>query len=148
MFDPNLPLANSEMRSAEMRDQFNGLRDLIVPETDPVFAASEAALLVAGDKAKIDGALPVQLGVPGVGEIIMWDAPFSRWRNWPLYLMETDPVFAASEAAQLVAGDKAKLDAALQPGQPVSALANDAGYTTDAYVPAQAGHWDSSPPAT
>ena len=41
---------------------------------------------------------------------------------------ETDPVFNASEAAQLVPGDKAKLDTALQPGGNVSALGNDAGY--------------------
>jgi len=41
---------------------------------------------------------------------------------------ETDPVFQASEAAQLVPGDKAKLDNALQPGSNVSALANDAKY--------------------
>ena len=41
---------------------------------------------------------------------------------------ETDPVFSASEAAQLVPGDKAKLDNALQPGGNVSALTNDAKY--------------------
>jgi len=41
---------------------------------------------------------------------------------------ETDPVFNASEAAQLVPGDKNKLDSALQPGTGVSALANDAKY--------------------
>ena len=41
---------------------------------------------------------------------------------------ETDPVFSASEAAQLVPGDKAKIDTALQPGSNVSALANDAKY--------------------
>ena len=44
---------------------------------------------------------------------------------------ETDPVFTASEAAQFVPGDKAKLDTALQPGGNVSALANDAGYMTN-----------------
>ena len=41
---------------------------------------------------------------------------------------ESDPVFTASEAAQLVPGDKAKLDNAVQPGSNVSALANDAKY--------------------
>ena len=41
---------------------------------------------------------------------------------------ETDPVFTASEAAQLVPGDKAKLDNAVQPGSNVSALTNDAKY--------------------
>ncbi len=61
-FNPALPLENSEMRSEEMRNQFTGLKDLIdaippaPPETDPVFEASEAALLVPGDKAKIDEA--------------------------------------------------------------------------------------------
>ena len=46
----------------------------------------------------------------------------------PVPAAETDPVFIASEAAQLVPGDKAKLDNAVQPGSNVSALANDAGY--------------------
>src|SRR5476651_17529 len=61
-FNPNLPLTDSAMKSAEMRGQFNGLKDLIdaippaSPETDPVFTASEAALLVPGDKANIDAA--------------------------------------------------------------------------------------------
>ena len=41
---------------------------------------------------------------------------------------EADPVFTASEAAQLVPGDKAKLDNAVQPGSNVSALVNDAKY--------------------
>ena len=41
---------------------------------------------------------------------------------------ESDPVFTASEAAQLVPGDKAKLDNAVQPGSNVSALTNDAKY--------------------
>ncbi len=59
-FNPNLPLTDSEMRSDEMRNQFNGLKDLIdaippaVPEADPVFAASEAAQFEPGDKAKLD----------------------------------------------------------------------------------------------
>jgi len=62
-FDPTLPVTNSEVRSAELRNQFTGLKELIdaIPappaETDPVFAASEAAKLVTGDKAKIDTAL-------------------------------------------------------------------------------------------
>jgi hypothetical protein len=30
MFDPNLPAENSEMRSAEMRNQFNDLNDRLV----------------------------------------------------------------------------------------------------------------------
>ena len=46
----------------------------------------------------------------------------------PVPAAETDPVFTASEAAQLVPGDKNKLDSAVQPGSNVSALTNDAKY--------------------
>ena len=46
----------------------------------------------------------------------------------PVPAAETDPVFNASEAAQLVTGDKSKLDNAVQPGSNVSALSNDAKY--------------------
>ena len=62
-FDPTLPFAHSEITSAELRNQFTGLKDLIDavpapgPEADPVFAASEAALLVPEDKAKLDAAV-------------------------------------------------------------------------------------------
>ena len=31
MFDPNIPATDSEMKSAEMRNQFNGLNDKITP---------------------------------------------------------------------------------------------------------------------
>jgi len=63
MFNPLLPVHGSEITSAELRNQFNGLKDLIdaLPappaETDPVFTASEAALLEPGDKDKLDAAL-------------------------------------------------------------------------------------------
>ena len=66
---------------------------------------------------------------------------------------ETDPVFSASEAAQLVPGDKAKLDNALQPGSNVSALVNDAKYLVNPMSPTAPGDmvytmWsDSSPGA-
>ena len=66
---------------------------------------------------------------------------------------ETDPVFNASEAAQLVPGDKNKLDSAVQPGSNVSALANDAKYlvtpmSTDAPGDMVYTMWsDSSPGA-
>jgi len=62
-FDHNLPRNNTPADAGEMRNQLNGLKTLIdaIPappaETDPVFAASEAALLEPGDKAKLDGAL-------------------------------------------------------------------------------------------
>jgi hypothetical protein len=62
-FIPTEP-QNGEIVDADLlRNQFNGLKDLIdagpapEPETDPVFAASEAAKLVAGDKAKLDSTL-------------------------------------------------------------------------------------------
>src|SRR5882672_7081248 len=64
-FNPTLPITGSEIHSAELRNQFNGLKDLIdaipavPPETDPVFAASEAALLLPGDKVKLDAAAPL-----------------------------------------------------------------------------------------
>jgi len=72
-FDPTLPLANSPLNSAVIRNQFNGLKDLIdaLPappaETDPVFTASEAALFAPGDKAKLD-VLPA--GAPTIAEVL------------------------------------------------------------------------------
>ncbi len=86
-FDPTLPASNSEVKSAELRNQFNGLKDLIdalPPETEPAFMTSEAHLFAPGDKAKLDAALQT----------------------------ETEPVFTGSEAALFQPGDKAKLDSA------------------------------------
>jgi len=91
-FDPTLPATNSEIRSAELRNQFNGLKEII----DAVPAGPPGP---QGPQGPPGGTNP-----------------------------ETDPVFSASEAAQLVPGDKAKIDTALQPGSNVSALANDAKY--------------------
>jgi hypothetical protein len=93
-YDPTKPANGSLISSAELRNQFTGLKDLIdaippaPPETDPVFAASEAHLFVAGDKAKLDAALTT----------------------------ETEPAFTGSEAALFAAGDKAKLDSFQPPG--------------------------------
>lgn len=62
-FDPNIPRDFTDAVAGEMRDQFTSLKDLIDavpapgPETDPVFAASEASKFVAGDKAKLDSTL-------------------------------------------------------------------------------------------
>ncbi|MCG3148477.1 MAG: hypothetical protein PCFJNLEI_01921 [Verrucomicrobiae bacterium] len=85
-FNPNVPQALEDLDAGPIRDNFNAVHEeATAPETDPVFAASEAAQFVPGDKAKLDAAL----------------------------VTETDPVFAASEAALLVPGDKARLDAAL-----------------------------------
>jgi len=87
---------------------------------------------------------------------------------------ETDPVFAASEAALLVPGDKAKLDSAVQPCTDILQLTPPPGTSTfkflvtdsglgdtlefvgpdsiDAgdivYTAGNPGHWAGSPPAT
>ena len=94
-FDPNLPLTGSKIKSAELRNQFNGLKEII----DAVPAGPPGPQGPQGPQGPPGGTNP-----------------------------ETDPVFTASEAAQLVPGDKAKLDNALQPGSNVSALVNDAKY--------------------
>ena len=104
-FNPNLTATDSELKSAEMREQFNGLKDLIdaipapPPETDPVFAASEAALLVAGDKAKLDAAVQ-----PGA----------------PVSALDNDAGYLTSDALA---------------GSPVSQFANDAGYVPARQAP-------------
>jgi len=87
---------------------------------------------------------------------------------------ETDPVFAASEAAVLEPGDKGKIDTALQPGADIlqlipppgtgtfKFLVTDSGFgetvefvgpdSIDAgdivYTAGNPGHWAGSPPAT
>jgi hypothetical protein len=83
-------------------------------ETDPVFSASEAGLLVAGDKAKLDSALQSETDpVFSASEASLLVAGDKAKLDSALQ-SETDPVFSASEAGLLVAGDKAKLDSALQ----------------------------------
>ncbi len=123
-------------------------------ETDPVFGASEAALLVAGDKANYDAAFgwgdhglagyltsytetdPVygasEAALLVAGDKANYDAAFG-WGDHGLvgYLTsytETDPVYGASEAALLVAGDKANLDTAFGWGDH-----STAGYLTSQY---------------
>ena len=61
-FDPTLPASNSEMRSEEMRNQFNGLKDLIdaIPTAPPL-----SAVLVAGSDA--GGANITNVGSNGFG---------------------------------------------------------------------------------
>ncbi|MEI8315302.1 MAG: hypothetical protein WCG79_07620 [Verrucomicrobiota bacterium] len=127
-FNPNEP-QNGEVVDADLlRAQLNALHaEATAPETEPAFTGSEAAKLVAGDKAKLDAAAQ-----PG--------GTVSQFTNDAGYLTtvpgESDPVFTGSEAALFAAGDKARLDAALQPGAGVSALANDAGYLRAADLPA------------
>ena len=91
-FNPNEPQNGDEVDANVLRDQFNGLKEII----DAVPAGPPGP---QGPQGPPGGTNP-----------------------------ETDPVFSASEAAQLVPGDKAKIDTALQPGSNVSALANDAKY--------------------
>ena len=91
-FDPNEPQNGDEVDANVLRDQFNGLKEII----DAVPAGPPGP---QGPQGPPGGTNP-----------------------------ETDPVFLASEAAQLVPGDKAKIDNALQPGSNVSALVNDAKY--------------------
>ena len=89
MFDPTEPQTNESVNADLLREQLTGLKTLI-------------------------DAVPVP-------------AP------------ETDPVFAASEAAQLVPGDKNKLDNSLQPGSNVSVLVNDAKYLVNPMSTVQPG---------
>ena len=199
-FDPNYPPHGAEVESAPLRDQFNAVHEeAIAPETDPVFAASEAGNLVAGDKAKLDAALqpgtglklnqatpqavtggapvfqaglaigtgtPVTLLPDGDGRLYVSGDRLTLFGNGSemtldqagiaiginpnnrvtinsvaVLTQETDPVFGASEAAQLAPGDKAKLDEAHGWGNHAQA-----GYRD--YTPGNAGHWQAPAPAT
>ena len=70
MFDPNLPATDSDMVSAEMRSQFNGLKDLI----DAVPTITSAVVdgvntLPSGDPAAVTasisgGVLHLSFGIP------------------------------------------------------------------------------------
>ncbi len=70
MFDPNLPATDSDMVSAEMRSQFNGLKDLIdaVP-TITSAVVDNVNTLPAGDPAAVTasisgGVLHLSFGIP------------------------------------------------------------------------------------
>ena len=106
-FNPNVPQTGDDVDADVLREQFNSLNDKIdtVPAGPP---GPQGPQGVPGN----DGAPGPQgpQGEPG--------------GTTP----ETVPVFLSSEAAQLVPGDKSKLDNAIQPGTNVSQLANDAGY--------------------
>ena len=120
-FNPNEPQNGEEIDADVLRNQFNSLKTLIdaVPAGPP---GPQGIPGVQGAQGEAGAQGPVgpqgeqgpkgDKGDPGPGGA------------------ETDPVFAASEAALFVPGDKAKLNAALQPGQNVSQLTNDAGYLT------------------
>ena len=115
-FNPNEPQNGDEVDADVLRNQFNALNDKItvIPVGPQGPAGAQGETGVAG----ADGATGPQ-GPPGQDGNT---------------LPETDPIFAASAAAQFVSGDKAKLDSALQSiiltGHNVSELANDAGYLT------------------
>ena len=147
MFDPTKPVNSSKIVAAELRSQFIGLNDRIstipvgpqgIPgspgaqgDTGPQGVAgapgADGAQGAQGD-AGVEGAQGPEgdQGVPG--DTGPQGLPGQDGNTLP----EADPIFAASAAAQFVAGDKAKLDSALQSvvltGHNVSELANDAGY--------------------
>src|SRR5437870_4988992 len=55
VFIPNEPQNGETVDADLLRNNFSALHDeATAPETDPVFAASEAALLGPGDKTKLD----------------------------------------------------------------------------------------------
>ena len=154
-FNPNEPQNGETVDADVLRNQFNSLKDLIdiVPvgpagppgpdgpagpagapgaqgpdgvqgdagvQGDQGSQGEDGAQGAKGDQGA-DGANGVQ-GVPGDTGPQGPAGPAT----------ESDPIFAASAAAQFVAGDKATLDSALQSvvltGHNVSELANDAGY--------------------
>ena len=112
-FNPNVPQPGQKLDADVVRNQFNALNDKI----DAVPAGPAGPQGVPGN----DGA-PGPQGVQGD------TGPQGPQGEPGGTNPETDPVFTASEAAQLVPGDKTKLDNAVQPGSNVSQLANDAGY--------------------
>ena len=120
IFNPNEPQNGETVDADLLRNQFNGLKDLI--DVIPVGP-------------------PGPQGIPGEpgaqGETGAQGAPGPQGPQGEPggTNPELDPVFAASEAAQFVPGDKAKLDAAVQPGTNVSQLANDAGYMANPMGP-------------
>ena len=113
IFNPNEPQNGETVDADLLRNQLNALNDAI----NIIPVGPQGPQGVSGN----DGA-PGPQGVQG-------DTGPQGLKGEPGGTNpELDPVFAASEAAQLVPGDKAKLDAAVQPGSNVSQLANDAGY--------------------
>ena len=137
-FLPNEPQNGENVDADLLRDQFNSLKALI----DTVPAGPQGPQGVPGDQGPQgiqgnDGAQGPQGndGAPGPqgpqGDVGPQGPQGDPGGTNP----ELDPVFAASEAAQLVPGDKSKLDSAVQPGTNVSALANDAGYMANPMGP-------------
>ena len=146
IFNPNEPQNGEKVDADVLRNQFNSLKDLI--DIVPVGPAGPQGPAGAQGPQGGQGDTGAQ-GVQGTqgGEGAQGDAgvegaqgpqgvPGDTGPQGPAgpATTESDPIFAASAAAQFVLGDKAKLDSALQSvvltGHNVSELANDAGYLT------------------
>ena len=142
-FDPTKPVNSSKIVAAELRSQFTGLNDRIstIPVGPQGIPGSPGAQGDTGPQGVVgapgaDGAQGAQgdAGVEGAqGPEGDQGVPGATGPQGPAGpATETDPIFTASAAAQFVAGDKAKLDSALQSvvltGHNVSELTNDAGY--------------------
>ena len=105
-FDPNVPQPFQLFDADPIREQLNALNDKI----DAIPAGPPGPQGPQGDQGpKGDTGPQGPQGDPGGTN------------------PETDPVFTASEAAQLVPGDKAKLDSALQPAANICVSGNLCG---------------------
>ena len=111
-FDPTLPQPHLQLDANIVRNQLNALNDKI----DAVPAGPAGPQGVPGN----DGA-PGPQGAQGD------TGPQGPQGDPGGTNPETDPVFLASEAAQLVPGDKAKLDSALQPAANICVSGNLCG---------------------
>ena len=114
-FNPNEPQNGDEVDANLLRNQFNGLKDLIdvIPVGPPGPQGIQGVQGAQGDPGpKGDQGDTGPQGPPG------HDGTAGP---------ETDPVFAASEAALFVPGDKAKLDAAIT-SVPTPTCVNDAAH--------------------
>jgi len=123
-YDPTTPINGTTVDANVLRGKFNFINDKVdalpvpVPETDPVFAASEAALLEPGDKAKIDAALQ-----PGADILQLIPPPGTSTFKF----LVTDS--GLGDTLEFVGPES--LDA-----------------TDIAYSAGNPGHWAGSPPAT
>ena len=143
MFDPTKPVNSSKIVAAELRSQFNDLKSLIdavpagpVGPQGPAGAQGTQGLEGAQGDAGVQGAQGIQgpegaqgdAGVEGAqGPKGDQGAQGEAGPQGPAgpATTESDPIFAASAAAQFVPGDKAKLDAALT-SVPTPTSVNDA----------------------
>ena len=161
-FDPNIPRDFTDAVAGEMRDQFTSLKDLIDavpaprPETDPVFAASEAAKFVDGDKAKLDAALTVDSDAftdtvdarinshnTGSYPLVASDVATPMLHKDGSGAIEVSSDFDMGGQALYGLPDPAGDNHADTQGARNAALAAALTYT-----PANAGQWAGAPPAT